>query len=66
MITLKSACELLYFQGDYAGALDVGEKVLKAVQAGSGMQISAVERVEVETLVDKCKKRLSTSSTSPS
>ena len=66
MITLKSACELLYFQGDYTGALDVGEKVLKAVQAGSGMQISTVERVEVETLVDKCKKRLSASSTSPS
>jgi len=62
VITLKSACELLYFQGDYVGALDVGEKVLKAVQSGERMQISAVERVEVETLVEKCRKRLSTSS----
>jgi len=44
------------------GALDVGEKVLKAVQSGERMQISAVERVEVETLVEKCRKRLSTSS----
>jgi len=55
--SLKSAAEFLYYMRDYTGALDVGERVLK-VAGDEETYLGAVERGEVEMLVERCRRRL--------
>ena len=55
--TLKSAAELLYYERDYSKAVEVGERALK-VAMDQETYIGSNERSEIETLVERCRRRL--------
>ena len=57
VLNLKAAGELLYFEREYASALKVGERALGFAR-GEGTYIGAGDRSELETLVDRCRRRL--------
>jgi hypothetical protein len=56
-LRLKAAGELLYFLRDYDGALSVGRRVLD-VAFKDDTYLGSLERREVETLVERCHRRL--------
>jgi len=57
LLGMKSVAELLYFERRYKEAMGVGSRVLMAkVEGGEG--IGGLDRVEVEELVERCRKRL--------
>lgn len=57
VLNLKAAGELLYFQREYAKALEVGERGL-AFATNEETYIGAGDRSELATLVERCRRRL--------
>jgi len=57
VLNLKSAAELLYFQREYAQALEVGERALTFAM-NEETYIGVGDRSEVEALVGRCRRRL--------
>ena len=60
VLTLKSAAELLYYERDYSKALEVGQRALK-VATDEETYVGSSERSEIETLVERCRRRLNVS-----
>jgi hypothetical protein len=58
LVSLKSAGEYLYYTRDYERALEAGERVLR-LAGTEEVALGAVEKAEVESLVARCRRRLS-------
>ena len=61
VLNLKAAGELLYFEREFARALEVGERAL-GFAMGEETYVGAGDRSELETLVDRCRRRLNIAS----
>jgi len=48
---------LLYYGRDYEGSLKVGERILE-VARDEETRMGSSDRVEIETLVERCRRRL--------
>jgi hypothetical protein len=57
LVSLKSASEYLYYTRDYERALEVGERVLR-LTGTEEVALGSVEKAEVESLVERCRRRL--------
>jgi hypothetical protein len=58
LVNLKCAGEYLYYTRDYERALEVGERVLQ-LAGKEEVALGSVEKAEVESLVERCRRRLS-------